>query len=263
MAPPRKYAYPLDDALVAAFAEHGSYTRTAAALGIPRGALQQHVQRHPDLLHRVREARPKRSASEYRTYDHSYPADDVLVALMEEHQSFGEVAKAVGVGRGSLRDYLSRRPELDARMRQHQRAPLTEDERLENNRRAGRDYQRRFRAQNPQQARRVRREQMRTYGPDYRHKWNHYNRLRRKGLAPPTPEADEYAGILRSDPCSYCGATCEHIDHIHPIVLGGDGDYMNLTAACADCNRRKQGRSALVFLLEGAAYGVQTSPAPT
>lgn len=90
---------------------------------------------------------------------------------------------------------------------------------------------------------------MATYGPEYRHRWNHYNRLRRLELAPPDELAAEYAEVLRGDPCSYCGRLCEHIDHIDPIARSGNGAWHNLTAACALCNRRKGAKPLLMFLL--------------
>lgn len=130
------------------------------------------------------------------------------------------------------------------------RERMPEEERLRRNRANGRASQARIRAANPEETRRKRRQQMANYGPGYRQKWNHYNRLRRKGIAPPTPEAGEYALILRGDPCCYCGAPMEHVDHIEPIALGGIGDWDNLTAACALCNLQKNTKPLLTFLLE-------------
>lgn len=40
--------------------------------------------------------------------------------------------------------------------------------------------------------------------------------------------------------CFYCGATGRgtvlHADHFIPLSKGGDNDYMNLIAACSECN---------------------------
>lgn len=58
--------------------------------------------------------------------------------------------------------------------------------------------------------------------------------------------------ILRGDPCCYCGAPMQHIDHIHPIARGGDGSWDNLTAACSSCNQRKQAKTLLMFMLATA-----------
>jgi 5-methylcytosine-specific restriction endonuclease McrA len=60
----------------------------------------------------------------------------------------------------------------------------------------------------------------------------------------------EYGEILLGDPCSYCGAPAEHIDHIDPLARGGSPDWDNLTAACASCNTSKQARPLLGFLLD-------------
>jgi 5-methylcytosine-specific restriction endonuclease McrA len=60
-----------------------------------------------------------------------------------------------------------------------------------------------------------------------------------------------YPAILLGDPCSYCGAPAEHIDHIVPLRRGGSGDWDNLTAACAACNMSKSTKSLLAFMLAG------------
>ena len=43
--------------------------------------------------------------------------------------------------------------------------------------------------------------------------------------------------------CQYCGGTVPdvvlHVDHIHPVVEGGDNDITNLITACFDCNSGK------------------------
>ena len=61
-------------------------------------------------------------------------------------------------------------------------------------------------------------------------------------------DAVAYADVLRADPCCYCGAPCEHIDHITPVTIGGTNHWTNLTAACAACNSRKQDTAMLEFL---------------
>ncbi len=63
------------------------------------------------------------------------------------------------------------------------------------------------------------------------------------------PVAVEYAAILRGDPCCYCGAPAEHIDHIEPKAAGGSNAWDNLTAACASCNKSKRATPLLAFLL--------------
>ncbi|MCP3800214.1 HNH endonuclease [Allokutzneria sp. A3M-2-11 16] len=44
------------------------------------------------------------------------------------------------------------------------------------------------------------------------------------------------------DRCVYCGTASEHIDHLWPLVAGGDDAPWNLVPACADCNLRKGGK---------------------
>lgn len=76
------------------------------------------------------------------------------------------------------------------------------------------------------------------------------NRLaahRRRG-ARATPEAKAFAPVLLADPCSYCGGPGGELDHIFPIVLGGDGSVGNLAGACRSCNARKNDRPLLAFL---------------
>ena len=44
---------------------------------------------------------------------------------------------------------------------------------------------------------------------------------------------------LLQNPCLYCGAKSEHIDHIIPLSRGGRHSIGNLTGACASCNLSK------------------------
>jgi excisionase family DNA binding protein len=57
-----------------------------------------------------------------------------------------------------------------------------------------------------------------------------------------------YRAILYRDPCSYCGADAEHIDHIVSRHRGGADEWDNLTASCARCNLDKRTRSLLAFV---------------
>jgi 5-methylcytosine-specific restriction endonuclease McrA len=47
--------------------------------------------------------------------------------------------------------------------------------------------------------------------------------------------------------CAYCGRKCLKkdltIDHIFPVVQGGQDSWKNLITACGDCNRKKGGRT--------------------
>lgn len=93
--------------------------------------------------------------------------------------------------------------------------------------------------------RRNRANQWRQDNPDLARKRSNRSYLRRGGDA----RGFFYTEILRADPCSYCGATTEHIDHIRPLNLGGDSSWDNLTAACASCNSGKRDKPLLAYLL--------------
>lgn len=60
----------------------------------------------------------------------------------------------------------------------------------------------------------------------------------------------DYQEVLAADPCVYCGAPTEAIDHIHPYASGGVEEWHNLTSACKRCNSRKNAKPLLRFLLE-------------
>lgn len=62
-------------------------------------------------------------------------------------------------------------------------------------------------------------------------------------------EAADFAPVLLADPCSYCDAPAETIDHIIARTRGGELGHENLTAACNRCNARKQTIPLLRFLL--------------
>lgn len=58
----------------------------------------------------------------------------------------------------------------------------------------------------------------------------------------------EWVAIIENDPCSYCGKPFEAVDHIHPISREGNGEWMNLTAACKSCNSSKRDNRLLEWL---------------
>ncbi len=63
-------------------------------------------------------------------------------------------------------------------------------------------------------------------------------------------ELAEYFEILYGDPCAYCGSTEKiTIDHVVPVINGGDGSWENLTAACSKCNSKKHAKPLLEWLL--------------
>lgn len=201
---------------------------------------------------------PVNDATRDRRSDARYPSDDELVRLMAVLGSYGKVAQAVGVRRESLRDFLKIRPVLKARLEAVATASgptrRMSDEAKEKARSTHRDYTREYmrqrRLEDPEGMRRVRREQMRTYGSDYHHKWNTYNRLRRQGHAQsPDEESREYVRIIHQDVCVYCNGEVQHVDHIVSISNHGTGHWTNLAPTCQPCNQQKHTKSLLQFLI--------------
>lgn len=96
-------------------------------------------------------------------------------------------------------------------------------------------YTRNFRLKNPH------------YKKDYRHrnreKDNAHARDRARSLRNSgfVVLGSDYEKMLRQ-PCIYCGAKSEHIDHIVPLSRGGRHSIGNLAPACAKCNLTKSRR---------------------
>ena len=67
------------------------------------------------------------------------------------------------------------------------------------------------------------------------------------------PTSLAYVQIIASDPCAYCGAPTQAIDHIHPVSRGGTGEWTNLAPSCMSCNSSKGNESLLSFLLRTRA----------
>ncbi len=76
------------------------------------------------------------------------------------------------------------------------------------------------------------------------------NKARARAMGKPNAATVGYDRILRSDPCSYCGASAGQVDHVTPIRLSGANHWMNLTAACRACNREKSAWPLLHYLRE-------------
>lgn len=49
----------------------------------------------------------------------------------------------------------------------------------------------------------------------------------------------EFLELIYSLPCAYCGAPCEHADHVHPVSRGGLHCVANIQPSCAHCNTSK------------------------
>lgn len=58
----------------------------------------------------------------------------------------------------------------------------------------------------------------------------------------------KYAEIVLKDPCSYCGAPSDTVDHIDPISKGGENTFENFTGACRSCNSRKYNKGMILWL---------------
>jgi 5-methylcytosine-specific restriction endonuclease McrA len=54
---------------------------------------------------------------------------------------------------------------------------------------------------------------------------------------------------IENDPCVYCGAEADTMDHVHPRSRGGTRGWHNAVAACEKCNLAKADSSPLGFLL--------------
>lgn len=69
--------------------------------------------------------------------------------------------------------------------------------------------------------------------------------VKQRKMVRSTLTAVEKQSILERDGriCRYCGGTATAVDHIFPVVQGGDNDPDNLAAACRSCNSKKYGRT--------------------
>ena len=89
------------------------------------------------------------------------------------------------------------------------------------------------------------------YRAQNRDRQRRYGRERWRALA--AEIGPDLIGVIRADPCAYCGARDEvTIDHIEPLIAGGEHALENVTAACRQCNASKRTRPLLLFLLKRA-----------
>lgn len=73
---------------------------------------------------------------------------------------------------------------------------------------------------------------------------------RKANMIKPDVETVAYIQIIQNDPCAYCGKVpAGTIDHITPIVKGGLHHWDNLTAACETCNKSKNKKDLLQYLV--------------
>lgn len=83
---------------------------------------------------------------------------------------------------------------------------------------------------------------------DHRHRCADCREQRRR-LRLAVQPTTAYMQALRSDPCAYCGAPAETLDHVDPTSKGGLDAWQNMTAACNDCNATKRALPLLPSLL--------------
>jgi 5-methylcytosine-specific restriction endonuclease McrA len=108
-----------------------------------------------------------------------------------------------------LRNYYNNRDKYNAQRREHRRLPEV--------RAKEREYDRRWRAEHPEE---------------------YQAQLRRKSKARLTLRFQ----IFQRDgfQCCYCGRkppeVTLHVDHLHPVSEGGTNDPSNLVTACSHCN---------------------------
>lgn len=65
----------------------------------------------------------------------------------------------------------------------------------------------------------------------------------------------DYRRAIAGDPCGYCGAPSEHVDHFFPVAKGGTDHWWNLLRACEPCNKSKWARCGTWFLLSRGGVG--------
>lgn len=67
------------------------------------------------------------------------------------------------------------------------------------------------------------------------------------------PKSLAYVRVIGLDPCVYCGAKAEAVDHIIPVAKGGTGGWDNLAPVCTRCNSSKRDEDLLAFMLRVSA----------
>lgn len=62
---------------------------------------------------------------------------------------------------------------------------------------------------------------------------------------------EEWARVVRLDPCSYCSSAGGTVDHIVPRSKRKEkfSTWLDYTGACSKCNARKAAKPLLLFLL--------------
>lgn len=94
------------------------------------------------------------------------------------------------------------------------------------------------------------RECARRYREANRERCREASRRRRAMIIPADRETAAWRVVVGADPCSYCGKPGGTIDHVEPIIHGGQNVIDNLAGSCRACNARKGSKRLLPFLLE-------------
>jgi hypothetical protein len=151
-------------------------------------------------------------------------------------QERSEVVAVTEERKAQMRAYYARNRE---RVRAQQNA--RRDERGDNAERC-RDYYTRN-----AEARRAHQREWNAANPEKVRTLNAAKKARRREV-PLTPLGEEYAEIVRHDPCGLCGGPGGTLEHIVAVVGGGDSDWENLAGACLRCNTSKKATPLLLWM---------------
>lgn len=284
--------FPDDEILIELMSRYHSYSGVARHLGVPHVAtLTRHVKRHFELHGAMEQLRP---------IPFKYPADEVLLSLMEQLGSYAAVARRIGIDCSALCQHLRRkRPDIKLQMDRWNRNHLIEQRREERrekamaaqlpelaspaefkttrlndpqyrermkqylreynmkpeNKQRQRENYRRWAQGNPEKVRagrernkKRRAEQLRRWkdmNPELVAEYEHKRRMRRRGNG--SRETYTRKEIFERDGwvCQICGSPVAEnptIDHIIPLIRGGNDAPSNVQLAHFSCNASKGAR---------------------
>lgn len=126
-----------------------------------------------------------------------------------------------------------------------QRKKLTDKLWAEKNKDKIAEASRRYREANPQKVAAIKRAQAKRH-PETIKKNSSRRRARLANNGVYLVTKKEVARLMRQ-PCVYCGAKSQHIDHVVPIAKGGAHKIGNLVPACQPCNQRKSDKFVSVW----------------
>ena len=186
---------------------------------------------------------------------YSYPSLEDLSAAASYYSSVKELADYFQIPYDLFRHHYPKNSPEKAVLESLRRPLLTPEEREQNSALSKKKWLDRNQGTKEfrERKREINRKWAKNQPPENRHKWNAYNRKRRKGVAVKLSEDSVYyAGLVKNDPCSYCNKTGGTVDHVEPIASGGSLEWENLTGACHSCNASKNDSSLLRYLLREA-----------